>query len=176
MMQPHDPLWVDQHVTALLSGIGPRHTGKPTLSCLSPIGTHRSETPEMMPLGSAQPIGTIKDTFSVDKQRPDQPGLRNVLVRGFARLKGHDERMHVKPVQFPMGLPQLQQVSSARQSKQVSVQHQEQPPASVIVGLVKSALGIHQPKGYRWPADATAHARLNSFTIPASSASALNRT
>ena len=55
-------------------------------------------------------------------------------------------------------------------------QHQEQPPTSVVIRSVNPALGITQLKGYRWPADATAHARLNSFTIPASSASALNRT
>ena len=75
-----------------------------------------------------------------------------------------------------MGLPQLQQVSSARQSEQVPMQHQEQPPTSVVIRSVNPALGITQLKGYRWPADATAHARLNSSTIPASSASALNRT
>lgn len=75
-----------------------------------------------------------------------------------------------------MDLPQLQQVSSARQSEQVPMQHQEQPPTSVVIRSVNPALGITQLKGYRWPADATAHARLNSFTIPASSASALNRT
>ena len=71
MMQLHDPRWVDQHVTALLSGIGPRHTGKPTLPRLSPIRTHRSETPEMAPPGLAHPIGAVEGTFRVDKQRPD---------------------------------------------------------------------------------------------------------
>ena len=75
-----------------------------------------------------------------------------------------------------MGLPQLQQVSSARQSEQVPMQHQEQPPTSVVIKSVNPALGISQLKGYRWPADATAHAMLHSFNIPASSASALNRT
>lgn len=70
MMQPHDPRWVDQHVTALLSGIRPRHAGKPALPRLSPIRTHRSETPEMAPPGLAHPIGAVEVTFGVDKQRP----------------------------------------------------------------------------------------------------------
>ena len=56
------------------------------------------------------------------------------------------------------------------------MQHQEQPPTSVVIKSVNPALGISQLKGYRWPADATTHAMLHSFNIPASSASALNRT
>ncbi len=176
MMQPHDPLWVDQHVTALLSGIGPRHTGKPAPPCLSPIRPHRSETPEMAPPGLAHPISAVEGTFRVDKKRPDQTCLRNVLARGLSWLKGHDERAHVKPVQCPIGLLQLQQVSSTRQSEQVSMQHQQQPPTSVVIGAVKPTLGITQLKGYRWLADTTAHATLNSFKMRASSASALNRT
>jgi hypothetical protein len=56
------------------------------------------------------------------------------------------------------------------------MQHQEQPLTSVVIGAVKPTLGITQLKGYRWPADATAHTTLNSFKMRSSSASALNRT
>ena len=55
------------------------------------------------------------------------------------------------------GLLQLQQVSAARQSEQMPVEHQQQPLATVVFEAMLSALGIPQREGHRGTADELCH-------------------
>ena len=157
MMEPHHTGRVDQHVATLLDGIGPRQPGKPPLERLTAISPHGGESPEVPELGLVHVVRAIELPIGVDEQRPDQPCLVQILASLVRSLEGHDKRLDLEPVQFLARLLQLQQVSAARQSEQMPVEHQQQPPATVVFEAVFPIAGVPQHEGYRRTADAPCH-------------------
>lgn len=153
MMEPHDAGRVDQHVAALLGGVGPGHPGKPALQRLASIGSHGGEAPQVPEPRLAHTVGSVVSPVGVDQQRPVQPGLVQILaglVRWFER---DDERMDLEPLELLARLLQLQQVSAAGQSEQMPVEHQQHPPAAVVFEPMLPARDVPQGKGHGLAAD-----------------------
>jgi hypothetical protein len=65
--------------------------------------------------------------------------------------------MHIKPIQRRLRVPQLQHVSTTRQSKQMPMQHQEKPLAPVVLKSVFPTVGVEQLEWCRGTANHARH-------------------
>ena len=157
MMEPHHTGRGNQHVAPLLGGVSARYPRKPPSERLTAVDSHGGEPPEMPEPSRTHVVRQIEPPFGVHEERPDQPGLVQILAGLFPSLEGHDERPDLEPIQFLPRLLQLQQMSAARQSEQMPVEHQQQPLATVVFEAMLSALGIPQREGHRGTADELCH-------------------
>ena len=157
MMKPDHTCRVNQHVAPLLGGVSARYPRKPPSERLTAVDSHGGEPPEVPEPGRVHVVRPVEPPFGVHEQRPDQPGLVQILAGLFPSLEGHDERLDLEPIQFLPRLLQLQQMPAARQSEQMPVEHQQQPPATVVFEAVFPIAGVPQHEGYRRTADAPCH-------------------
>jgi hypothetical protein len=89
-------------------------------------------------------IGAIQASVRIDEDRPRGPGLLHILPGGLLALKRDHYRVHTEAVQGGLCVPQLQHVSATGQSIQMPMQHQEQPPAPVVLKSVFVTVGVEQ--------------------------------
>ena len=157
MMEPHHIGRVDQHVATLLDGVGSRKPRKPPPERLTAIDSHGGESPEVPEPGRMHVVRPVELPVGVHEERPDQSGLVEILAGLLPSLEGHHKRLNIEPIQLLARLLQLQQVSAARQSKQVPVEHQQQPPAAVVFEAMLHTVGIPQRERGRRPADVPCH-------------------
>lgn len=157
MMKPHHTGRVDQHVAPLLGRVGARYPRKPPSERLTAIGPHGGEPPEVPEPGRMHVVRPVEPPFGVHEQRPEHPDLLQIFAGRLPPLEGHHECLDPEPIQFLARLLQLQQVSAARQSEQMPVEHQQQPPATVVLEAMLPTLGIPQRKGRRGAADELCH-------------------
>ena len=157
MMEPHHTGRVNQHVAPLLGRVSARYPRKPPSERLTAVDSHGGEPPEMPEPGRVHVVRPVEPPFGVHEQRPDQPGPVQILAGLFPSLEGHDERLDLEPIQFLARLLQLQQMSAARQSEQMPVEHQQQPPATVVFEAMLPIVGVAQREGHRGAADAPCH-------------------
>ena len=102
-------------------------------------------------------VRPVELPVGVHEERPDQPGLVQILPGLPPSLEGHHQRLDLEPIQLLARLLQLQQVSAARQSEQVPVEHQQQPSVAVVFEAMLQTVGIPQGERGRRPADAPCH-------------------
>ncbi len=79
------------------------------------------------------PVGTIQAPLGIHEQGPTETCFRDVLSSRLAALEGHHQYLDIELVQPNTRALQLQHVSATGQSKQMSVQHEEEPPATVVL-------------------------------------------
>ena len=115
---------------------------------------NRPEVPEP---GRTHVVRPIQLAFGIDEKRPDQPGLVHILACLFPSLEGHDERLDLELFQLLARVLQLQQVSAARQSEQMPMEHQEKPPPAVILEAMLTIVGVPQRERHRGSADTPCH-------------------
>ncbi len=165
MMEPDHTGRVDQHVAALLDGVGPRQARKPPPERLTAIGSHGGEAPQMPEAGLPHAVRMVEPPVRIHQERPGDAGLVQILAGRLRPLEGHDERLDLEPIQFLACFLQLQQVSAARQSKQMPVEHQQQPPATVVFEAMLPTLDIPQREGHRGAADEPCHEEYSRGTL-----------
>jgi hypothetical protein len=153
MMEPHDTGWVDQHIAALLCGVGPRYPWKPAAERLTTIGQDGGKTPQVAEPGFVHAVGSEEPPVGVNQQWPDQAGLVQIRAGLVPSFEGDDQRLDLKPIEFLSRLLQLQQVSAARQSEEMPVEHQQQPPAAVVFEPMLPPAGVAQGEGHGRTAD-----------------------
>ena len=158
MVHPHDTLGVDQDVATLLHRVSSGYSGKSPLPGLAPVGRHGCPAPQVTPPGAPHSVGAIQAPVRIDKDRPRRIGLFDILPRRLLALKRDQQGMHIEPIQGWLRVPQLQHVSAARQSEQMAVEHQQQPPAAVVLEAMFPAVSVRQGEGHRRPADQSRHA------------------
>lgn len=83
-------------------------------------------------MAAAHPVGPVEFAGLVDQHRPRQTGLANVGFDDRSALKGHDQYADAQLVEFIAMLLQLQQVFATRQSTEMAVKYQQQPPTGEI--------------------------------------------
>ena len=157
MMEPHHAGRVNEHVAPLLGRVSARYPRKPPAERLTAIGPHGGKPPEVPGPGRMHVVRPVEPPFGVHEQRPDHPGLLQILAGRLPPLEGHDKRLDPEPIQCLARLLQLQQVSATRQSEQMPVEHQQQPPAAIGFEVMLTIVGIPQSEGHRGSADEPCH-------------------
>jgi len=157
MVESYDALGVNQHVPSLLDSVSARHPRKPPLERLARIRAHGGEAPQMAETRLLHVVRVVESPVCVHEERPDQPGLVQILTSRLPALEGHDECLDLQPIQLVARFLQLQQVSAARQSEQMPMEHQQQPAAAVVFEPILSVVGIAQRERHRGAAGELRH-------------------
>jgi len=103
----------------------------------------------MAPLGLVHPVGAIHAPVGIHEQRPAKPGFGDVLACFLTPLEGHHQHLDVELFQPDARLLQLQQVSTTGQSKEMPMQHQEEPPTTILLEPMLAVIRVQQPKRHR---------------------------
>ena len=111
----------------------------------------------MTQVGLMHPVGAIQAPVGIYEQRPGEPGFGDVLASLLTPLEGHHQDLDVELIQPDTRSLQLQQMSTTGQSKEMPMQHQEEPPTAILLKPMLAVIRVRQPKRHRRATDQVQH-------------------
>ena len=147
MVEPDDAPGVDEHVAPLLCGVGNGSLGELATEGLAGVGLQRRRADQVSQLGLPEPVGVVEPPRLVNEDWIRDTGLLSIARRGRGAFEGDHDDADTKLAELGVGLPQLQQVSSAGESVQMAMQYQEEPLAEVVVKCVDTTGIVRERKG-----------------------------
>jgi hypothetical protein len=160
MMNPHDPIRIDEHVTALLLGIALRPAWQLSSKQFTEICPPHRRPDEISELGPPHAVGMVELPALVDEQGPGKAGLVCINSGHTIGLEGDNDNGNRQGVQCRLRASHLHEVPSTRQSSEVPMENDQQPTAPVILESTDMASGIGQSERNRRPANEVEHTDL----------------
>jgi len=146
MMEPNDPSWINENITAPLTDVPLRFLGKTTMRYFLEISPPCVRSPDIPKGGCEHVIGIVHFTGSIYKKRPMKTGILDIGFGEKTRFKGDDHYFHISPAKLIFVLLQLQQVPSARESSEVSVKDHQEPRPPIIIEKVGFLFRVRKNK------------------------------
>jgi hypothetical protein len=134
-MKPDNANRVDQDITAALADIAGRFFRQLAVQYLFQVSPPGLWTPNIPETSGQHPIGPVKFPVLINQDRPWQFGLFYILAGEIAGLKGNDHNLDPESRKTFFMVPQLRQVSPARQSPKVPMKNHQQPGTVIVFQL-----------------------------------------
>ena len=132
MVQSHDSIGIDKHITAELIHVvvgSPRHlSARHEFKIDAPI----LGTPNCQKTPAVHSVRAVQRARLVDQHRPGKPCFVDVRFCILRRLECDHYNLQFEQIDFSSALLQLQQMLSTRQSHQMPVKNQQQPALDEI--------------------------------------------
>lgn len=134
MMQPDDAGRIDQHIASPLIDVAPRIFRESPPAHLLQIRPPGPKSPDILNSRLRHAVGRVELPLSVHQQRPGESQLLSIAGGLRSGLEGNRHDLRVSSFQLFGMLPQLQQMSPARQSAEVAEKHHKEPlPPEIFI-------------------------------------------
>jgi len=122
-MHSDDTGRIDEHVATPLAHVSCRLFGEVPASHLLQIGPPCSGSPDFPKTRVQHPVCGVYSSSIIDQEGPAQSGILRVAAGQIAGLESNHHNANIPVPEFPLALPQLQQMALARQSAQVPMEN-----------------------------------------------------
>lgn len=140
----YDPLRVDEHVAPALIGVRLMQARPAAPGHRLGVGPPGAWAPYVPQPGVVHAVRVVLRAILVDQDRPPHALVGRVLLRDAASLERHDDDVDGALGQVAVMLTQLRQVVTARQSAQVTMEHQQEPSTSEVLKAQACAAVIEE--------------------------------
>lgn len=146
-MQANDSIGVDQNIATQLVEIPARTAKTSSFHEKFRIYPRRSWSIDIPPATAFHSISCIQGAGLVDKHRPRQTRLADVGLRRGPEFESDDNYVDSQSSELVLMLTQLRQVFAAGQSREMAVEHEQEPIARVLTESVGVLAFVRQFEG-----------------------------